>query len=164
MDPSKWGRLDHFKRFEEFHVDLEKGRVDSTVYEHSSLPATIRTLFNLPKSLTARDQAANTFEKNLSRSIPRTDTPLALPVPGEPDEIRYHRALLRTNALENWRRGEVDQGEISQEPLSTFREALVGLAHRLNKKTHAKAQAAQIETEHGAAVHIHESLARFLER
>jgi phospholipase C len=44
-----------------------KGRVDSTLYEHASIPATLRVLFNLPHSLTARDQAANTFEKNLSR-------------------------------------------------------------------------------------------------
>ena len=143
---------------------VEKGQVDSTIYEHSSLPATIKTLFNLPEGLTARDKAANTFEKNLSRNIPRSDTPLTLPVPGEPEEIRRHRALLRTDALEKWRRGEVEQAEISQEPLSTFQEALVGLAHRLNKKAHGKARAAQIQTEHEAAVHISESLAHFLER
>jgi phospholipase C len=143
---------------------VERGRVDSTIYEHSSLPATIKTLFNLPEGLTARDEAANTFEKNLSRSIPRTDTPVALPVPGEPDEIRHHRALLRTDALEKWRRGEVEQGEMSQEPLSTFQEALVALAHWLNKKAHGKAHAAEIQTEHEAAVHIYESLDRFLER
>jgi hypothetical protein len=53
---------------------------------------------------------------------------------------------------------------MSQEPLSTFQEALVGLAHLLNKKAHGKAPATQIQTEHEAAVHIHESLARFLER
>jgi hypothetical protein len=143
---------------------VEKGQVDSTIYEHSSLPATIKTLFNLPEGLTARDKAANTFEKNLSRSIPRSDTPLTLPVPGEPEETRRHRALLRTDALEKWRRGEVEQAEISQEPLSAFQEALVGLAHLLNKKAHGKAHTAPIRTEHEAAVHISESLARFLER
>jgi len=145
---------------------VEKGHVDSTIYEHSSLPATIRTLFNLPQALTARDKAANTFEKNLSRSTPRTDTPLTLPVPGEPEGIRHHRALIRLDALEKWRRGEVDQGEKSQEPLSLFQEALVGMAHRLNKEVLGKPSAplALIQTEHEAAVHIHESLARFLKR
>jgi phospholipase C len=142
---------------------VEKGQVDSNIYEHSSFPATIKTLFNLPEGLTARDKVANTFEKNLSRSIPRSDTPLTLPVPGESEEARRHRELLRTDALEKWRQGEVDQAEVSQEPLSAFQEALVGLAHRLNKKARAKARAAQIQTEHEAAVHIHESLARFLE-
>jgi phospholipase C len=142
---------------------VEKGQVDSTVYEHSSLPATIKTLFDLPDGLTARDKAANTFEKNLSRSTPRSDTPLTLPVPGEPAQSRIHRELLHTNALEKWRRGEVDQTEISQEPLSTFQQALVGLADLLNHKAHGKDRTAEIQTEHEAAVHVHESLARFLE-
>jgi phospholipase C len=143
---------------------VEKGMVDSTIYEHSSLPATVKTLFNLPEGLTARDKAANTFEKSLSRTTPRSDTPLTLPVPGEARESHAERALLRTNALEKWRRAEVDQAEISEEPLSAFQQALVGLADRLNQKTHAKGRAAEIKTEHEAAVHIHQSLARFLER
>jgi Phosphoesterase family len=143
---------------------VEKGAVDSTIYEHSSLPATIKTLFNLPEGLTARDKAANTFEKNLSCSTPRSDTPLTLPVPGEPDESRRHRELLHTDSLEKWRRGEVDQTEISREPISTFQKSLVDLGHLLNKKKHRKASATPIQTEHEAAVHIHESLARFLER
>ena len=143
---------------------MEKGAVDSSIYEHSSLPATIKTLFNLPEGLTARDKAANTFEKNLSRCTPRSDTPLTLPVPGEPEVSRSHRELLRTDALEKWRRGEVRQAEISHEPITTFQESLVELGHLLNKKAHAKAPAAPIQTEHEAAVHIHESLAHFLER
>jgi phospholipase C len=142
---------------------VEKGQVDSTIYEHSSLPATIRTLFNLPEGLTARDKSANTFEKNLSRSTPRSDTPLTLPVPGEPEEIDHHRSLLRTNALEKWRQGEVDQTQVSLEPPSNFQETLIELAHFLNKKRHVKAPAAPIQTEHDAAVHVSESMARFLE-
>ena len=142
---------------------VEKGQVDSTVYEHSSLPATLRTLFSLPNGLTARDKAANTFEKNLSRSTPRSDTPLTLPVPGEAEEIRRHRELLRINGLENWRHGKVDQAQISYDPVSDFQESLVMLAHLLNKKAHAKAHIAPIRNEHEAAIHIHESLARFLE-
>jgi len=141
---------------------VEKGQVDSTVYEHSSLPATIRTLFNLPEGLTARDKAANTFEKNLSLTTPRSDTPLTLPVPGEAEEIRRHRELLRINALENWRQGKVDQAQISYDPVSDFQESLVMLAHLLNKKARGKAHTAPIRTEHEAATHVHESLAGFL--
>jgi hypothetical protein len=61
-------------------------------------------------------------------------------------------------------RGEVEQAEISHAPLSTFQQALVGLVQWLNKKVHGKTRAARIHMEHEAAVHIHESLARFLER
>jgi phospholipase C len=143
---------------------VEKGQVDSTIYEHSSLPATVKTLFNLPESLTARDKVANTFEKNLSRSIPRSDTPLTLPVPGEPNEASRYRALLRTDSLEKWRRGEVEQMEVSQEPLSVFQEALVELAHLLDKKARRKARTDEIKTEHEAALHIYDSLSHFLNR
>jgi phospholipase C len=142
---------------------VEKGQVDSTVYEHSSLPATLKTLFSLPDGLTARDKAANTFEKNLSRSTPRSDTPLTLPVPGEAEEIRRHRELLRTNALENWRQGKVDNAQISYDPVSDFQDSLVMLAHLINKKAHGKSHVAPIRTEYESAVHVHESLARFLE-
>jgi phospholipase C len=143
---------------------VEKGKVDSTIYEHSSVPATIKTLFDLPEGLTARDKAANTFEKNLSLTQPRSDTPLTLPVPGDPAEAQHHRELLRINSLEKWRKGEVDQAQISQLPLSSFQESLVGIAQRLNQQAHGKAPSAAIQTEHDAAVHIHESLAHFLER
>jgi hypothetical protein len=128
------------------------------------LPATVKTLFNLPEGLTARDKAANTFEKDLSQDAPRTDTPLTLPVPGDPEEVHRHRDLMRTNALEKWRRGEVDQGQVSLAPLSSFQTALIGLAQRLNHESHGKTSKAadEIQTEHDAAIHVHETLAHFL--
>jgi len=48
--------------------------IDATVYEHASVPATLNKLFNLgPENfLTARDRAANTFERNVQRSQPRS--------------------------------------------------------------------------------------------
>jgi len=91
---------------------------------------------------------------------------LTLPVPGEPEEARHQRALIRTDALEESRRGEVDREEMSQEPLSTMQAALVALAHRLNKEPYAeaRARASQVQTEHEAAVDVYEGMARFLER
>jgi phospholipase C len=143
---------------------VEKGQIDSTIYEHASLPATVRTLFGLPEALTARDRAANTFEKNLTRSTPRTDAPMALPVPGEPEEIQHHRKLLRANALEQWIRGLIQHGEESQEPLTLYQQSLVEMADRLNEeaKTGVAPRAGQILHEHEAARHIHETVRRFL--
>ena len=43
---------------------VAEGRVDHTVYDHTSIPATIKKLFGLPRFLTARDAAANTFDAN----------------------------------------------------------------------------------------------------
>jgi phospholipase C len=145
---------------------VEKGRIDSTLYEHASLPATVRTLFGLPEALTARDRAANTFEKNLSRSTPRNDAPMTLPVPGEPGEIRHHRRLLRAGVLEQRLREWLFRGEKSQEPLTLYQQSLVELADRLNEQVQAgvPSRAGKILHEHDAAVHIQESLARFMGR
>lgn len=46
-------------------------------YEHSSIPATVKTIFNLPSPfLTRRDAWAGTFESILQkRKEPRTDCP-----------------------------------------------------------------------------------------
>jgi phospholipase C len=53
--------------------------IDSTVYEHSSVAATLRKLFRLPRPLTKRDDSANTFDSVLTLSTPRTDCPTHLP-------------------------------------------------------------------------------------
>jgi phospholipase C len=43
---------------------VAEGRVDHTVYDHTSIPATIKKMFGLPRFLTARDAAASTFDRN----------------------------------------------------------------------------------------------------
>ncbi|MCL4561576.1 MAG: phosphoesterase [Chloroflexi bacterium] len=145
---------------------VEKGQVDSTVYEHASVPATIRALFGFPEALTARDRMANTFEKNLSRSTPRTDAPMALPVPGKPSEIRHHRQLLRSGNLEQRVRRWLYREEKSLEPLSSFQQSLVEMVDRLNEdaKTDVPPLAAKALREYDAAVHVYDSLKRFLRR
>lgn len=45
-------------------------------YEHSSIPATVKKIFDLPSYLTKRDEWAGSFEGIvLSRTEPRTDCP-----------------------------------------------------------------------------------------
>lgn len=51
--------------------------VDSTVYDHSSVPATVEQLFGLP-SMTARDAAANNFTHLLPSGAARTERPQTL--------------------------------------------------------------------------------------
>ena len=56
---------------------IEAGAVDDTVYDHTSLIATARKLFLgaawADSFLTERDRQANTFDRLLTRSSPRTD-------------------------------------------------------------------------------------------
>lgn len=60
---------------------IPKGTVDHTVYDHTSVPATVKQVFGLPAFLTKRDAGANTFQGLLSLDTPRTDAPARLPRP-----------------------------------------------------------------------------------
>lgn len=62
-------------------IHTPNGPTASSQFEHSSIPATVKKLFNLKSDfLTRRDAWAGTFESVLSsRSTPRTDCPLTLP-------------------------------------------------------------------------------------
>jgi phospholipase C len=65
----------------------ERGLIDHTVYDHSSISATLSRLFKLDL-LTNRDKAAAAVDHLLSRGTPRDDAPLTLPSPapsGIPD-------------------------------------------------------------------------------
>lgn len=143
---------------------VEKGKVDSTIYEHASLPATVRTLFGLPKPLTTRDRNAKTFEKNITLGSPRTDTPMTLSVPGESNEMRRHRRLLRAHPLEQWFWGLIRPEPKSQEPLTLYQQSLVEMADSLNEqmKTGVPPRAGKVVHEHEAAVHVYKSLDRYL--
>lgn len=59
---------------------IPKGKVDPTLYDHASVPATLEALFGLPY-LTQRDRTANTVLSLLSETQPRTDCPTVLPQP-----------------------------------------------------------------------------------
>ena len=146
--------------------DGAKGKKIKTKHVVASLPATVRTLFGLPEALTARDKAANTFDKNLTRSTPRTDTPMTLPVPGNLNEVRRHRRLLRAHPLLEWLRGLVIFGHKSKEPLTLYQQSLVELVDRLNEETGTglPPRAGKILHEHEAAIHVHRSLRRYMGR
>jgi len=59
---------------------IAAGTVDTSVYDHSSVPATLERLFGFP-SLTNRDQAAGDVRGLLTLTTARTDCPTTLPGP-----------------------------------------------------------------------------------
>ena len=59
---------------------IPRGVIDHTIYDHTSMLASIERLFGM-KPLTNRDHAANDFLHLLSLETPRTDAPTTLPVP-----------------------------------------------------------------------------------
>jgi phospholipase C len=59
---------------------VKAGKIDSTRYQHTSVLATLKKMFNLPAFLTKRDASANAFDQIFQElSAPRTDTPKTLP-------------------------------------------------------------------------------------
>jgi phospholipase C len=59
---------------------IPKGLIDSTVYDHSSVLATVESIFGLTP-LTERDKQANTLNHLFSLTTPRNDAPTTLPAP-----------------------------------------------------------------------------------
>nr|XP_016477987.1 PREDICTED: non-specific phospholipase C3-like [Nicotiana tabacum] len=57
------------------------GPYATSEFEHSSIPATVKKIFNLSEFLTKRDAWAGTFETVINRTTPRTDCPETLPEP-----------------------------------------------------------------------------------
>ncbi|KAG9145011.1 hypothetical protein Leryth_023191, partial [Lithospermum erythrorhizon] len=55
------------------------GPFPNSEFEHSSIPATLKKIFNLKDFLTKRDAWAGTFESVLNRSTPRSDCPGTMP-------------------------------------------------------------------------------------
>ncbi|KAJ6424601.1 hypothetical protein OIU84_025392 [Salix udensis] len=97
---------------------IEKGTVvhgpngspfPTSEYEHSSIPATVKKLFNMTTFLTKRDEWAGTFEGIVqTRKEPRTDCPEQLPIPtrirkSEPNEdaklTEFQQELLQLAAV-----------------------------------------------------------------
>jgi len=59
---------------------ISRGIIDHTLYDHTSVLATVEKLFQLP-SLTKRDESANSLNDLFTLDIPRTDAPTTLPDP-----------------------------------------------------------------------------------
>lgn len=60
-----------------------KGPTNTSQFDHTSVPATLKSLFNLSGFLTKRDMWAGTFDE-LLLDEPRTDTPSDLPEAPKP--------------------------------------------------------------------------------
>ncbi|KAH9617397.1 hypothetical protein KSS87_018889 [Heliosperma pusillum] len=71
-------------------IHSPSGPETTSQYEHSSIPATVKKIFNLKNFLTMRDSWAGTFESVINRTTPRTDCPVTLPEPVALRDIDPH--------------------------------------------------------------------------
>lgn len=115
---------------------VPKGRVDSTLLQHSSIAATLKEMFGLPKFLTRRDAAANTFTHLFSLSVPRSDAPKTL-----------DRAPLPTVTA-----AADETAHPANHPLDATQQGMVVGVHQLTQASHPGGPAAdQVPTSQGAA-------------
>jgi phospholipase C len=78
---------------------IPNGTIDSQVYDHTSLLATIEKRFQL-SPLTKRDATAHTFDTNLRLAAPRRNTPETLPRPDDKvSAATYHKMQTVLTAL-----------------------------------------------------------------
>ncbi|KAK4488593.1 hypothetical protein RD792_004359 [Penstemon davidsonii] len=62
-------------------IEKGTGPYPTSEFEHSSICATVKKIFNLKEFLTKRDAWAGTFETLINRTSPRIDCPESLPEP-----------------------------------------------------------------------------------
>ena len=136
---------------------IPRGTVDHTLYDHSSLPATAKKLFNLPAFLNKRDAAASPIDTSSWSNQARTDTPETLPRAGD----GTGGALPTLSAAEV---SAASPDQMSMEPLTELQDSLLTLANTLDPRDQmiALAEATPVETEHEGAVQVRERVETFL--
>jgi phospholipase C len=160
---------------------VKAGRIVDRVFDHTSVPATIKKVFGLPAFLTNRDAQANTFEDLLDAPAARTDTPVniapppalatapgalgAPAAPGAPvapvDIDEWGDQIASADAV----RAQLASGKISSAPVSDLQASLVELARTLptdpSDRVAQLDHARRITTEHDAAVYLRQAAERF---
>jgi len=118
------------------------GPTPTSHYEHSSVYATLKKLWNLPSFLTKRDEWAGTFEGLFTRDTPRTDCPTTLAKPVE--------------TLRTWKPAT------GNEPITHFQRELLAIAHGINGEQPPNEDIVFTETE--ASLLIREKVRQALGR
>ncbi len=107
---------------------VARGRVDHTLYDHTSVAATVKALFGLPRFLTKRDAVANCFDHLLDLAKPRTDAPQNLSAAAARLLADAPVATTETAGLNDLQRSLVHLGTAVNAPTALRTEA-VAAAH-----------------------------------
>jgi phospholipase C len=146
---------------------VARGGVDSTVYDHSSIVASLRGLFAIGDPLGARDGAASTL-LHLLQPAARDDAPRTLPRPAEPTADRLHEDGAQATMTAGHVAADMAAGLASSAPLSEFQRSLVETANALQASQPPRAGvislARLVDNEHEGAVHVRDLAARLFDR
>jgi len=125
---------------------IPRGTVDHNVYDHSSVPATLKVIFGTSSFLTKRDESARSFEGNCSLPAWRSDT--------------VERVVAASPALATAFHASVQGAMSAIRPPTDLQRSLVNLANRI-APDQARNQYS-LSTELQAANHVHEATLRVL--
>jgi phospholipase C len=135
----------------------------SDVFDHTSIPAMIKKTFGLPKYLTKRDAAANTFEGAFNRGTPRTDAPTNL----EPATLGSQQATDEWGdeiTTPGQLKARAAMGLTSSAPVSDLQKSLVEWARSTSSQPQDRVtlldHARTINTEHDASVYLRQAAER----
>jgi phospholipase C len=119
-----------------------RGPTPTSQYEHASIAATLKKLFNWDSPLTRRDAWAATFDHlwtdpKFAESKPRKDCPTTLPGYMEINGVVEDMYSDNAPSEFNLRRRDMDLGEdeVDNEPVDDMQEALVGIVAGLTNVT-----------------------------
>ena len=141
---------------------IPKGTVDKTVYDHTSIPATVKTLFELDDFLTQRDRKANLISTDKWLAAARSDTPTKLKRPPLPANANPSAATAMVSMAESTI--GIQTGEASLAPTSELQDSLVVMAQSLesNPLLQGLSAARVLNTEHEAAVEVRTRIATLM--
>jgi phospholipase C len=145
---------------------IKQGTIDHTLYDHTSLLASVREMFSLSTPLSARDAVANTFTHLLDNAA-RNDKP-EISRPAHPEASEFHEVPgAATMTVEKVTEQLSTNASGRNQELSEFQDSLVSLANNLDVPESPRMRvlrlARQIDDEHDAAVHVREIALKFVE-
>lgn len=146
---------------------IAAGKIDSRIYDHTSLLATVEKRFNLA-ALSSRDAQANTFEDILELDSPRQDCPTLLQRPADADALQDYQLSKATAASLSPAavKQALSDGRFAQNDASEFQISLVKLAKNLEIKEAANLSESMrmsrwADIEHDAAVQVNDFATKY---
>jgi phospholipase C len=117
---------------------IPKGIIDSTIYDHSSVLATVESIFGL-QPLTERDKYANTLNHLFSLTTPREDAPTTLPAPAN-SGIKYDDNAEASTAIKS----SATDAAFATEPVSPSLQGFLHVAYLRDLQTTPQAEQANL--------------------
>ena len=128
-------------------------------WEHSSVSASLKEMFNLPDFLTNRDTWAASFASTIvNLSKPRTDCPTQLPIPGTTDQKRARKIEIEKPLTDELFEAVDRSGEGSAAPLTDLQYEILTIAKGL---TNDQNDVHGLKTEHEGAKYCRQQLKKF---